>query len=59
MLLKSSIFWKNPSFNWWRIRPGSALQLRVLIELGILPASVFPVFLPRFWASSRDLGLGL
>ena len=41
------------------IRPGSAPQLRVLIELGILPVSVIPVFLPHLWASSCDLGLGL
>ena len=35
------------------------LKLRVLLELGFMPASVFPAFLPRFLGSSCVLVLGL
>ena len=41
------------------IARNQSLKLRVLFGVGILPASVFPAFLPRLLGSSCDLGLKL
>ena len=43
---------KKSGWNW-------TLKLRVLIELGFLPDSIFPAFLPRILGSSCILGLKL